>query len=181
MTMSIPPVALCHASDSLEQREIETSMLQRLTEQHTDWVRVDWVTTAKDLALPFVWQNAKPDAVWKVLDASHRDELIICECYARIGKLKPGHRRKLAADALKLIALKHYLPRHSRLRWLLVVPEELYVQLQAGSWFTEALRLVEVMPVALTDIERRKLSEATDRQAQGQARRAKTKRERIVL
>ena len=179
--MSIPPVALCHASNSLEQREIETSMLQRLTEQHPDWLRVDWVTTAKDLALPLVWQNAKPDAVWKVLDALHRDELIICECYARIGKLKPGHRRKLAMDAFKLVALKHFLPSESQIRWLLVVPEELSVQLQTGSWFSEALRLIEVVPVKLTDIERRKLSEATDRQAQGQARGAKTKRERNVL
>ena len=179
--MRIPPPVQCDLSDSVAQREIEISMLQRLTEKHPDWLRLDWATTAVELTLPLVWQKAKPDAVWKVVrDASRGDELIICECYARIGKIKAGHRRKLAIDALKLVALRQSLPIGPRVRWLIVVPEELYVQLQSGGWFTEALRLVEIVPVALTDIERRKLSKATDRQAEGQSRQAKTKKGRIA-
>jgi len=102
--MNTPSLAQCDPSDRLAQREVEIAMLQRLAEEHPDWLAVDWVTTAEDLALPLVWQKAKPDVIWKVVgEASHRDEIIICECYARIGQLNAGHRRKLAMDAFKLV------------------------------------------------------------------------------
>ena len=159
-------------SDSAVQREIESTMLHRLGEQYPDWHRVIWKELATELGLSSIWQNTKPDAVWK----TDSDEVIIAECYAHIGKLKPGHRRKLAMDALKLLALRDVLPPGNSIRYLLVVPDELIDRLAGESWFPTALRLAsEIMPVALLDGERSKLKDASMRQAQGQAR---TKRAR---
>ena len=126
-----------HPSDSRVQREIELVMLQRLAGHHPDWKPADWNAIAVTLGLPSVWQKTKPDAVWKT-DAG---EVVIAECYARIGKLKAGQHRKLAIDALKLLALKHAIPVTSQVQYLLVVPEELAGAFEGSGWFTVAIRL----------------------------------------
>ena len=154
-------------SDSRVQREIELVMLQRLANQHPDWKRAEWKAIAGELHLPSVWQRAKPDAVWKT-DAG---EVVIAQCYARIGKLKAGQYRKLAMDALKLLALKHAIPLDSRVQYLLVVPEELVGAFEGGGWLPVAIRLAAVIvPVCLLDSERESLGDAVQRQAQGQSR-----------
>jgi hypothetical protein len=77
-------------------------------------------------------------------------------------------------DALKLLALRHALPDGLRVRFLLVVPEELTGRLDGNGWFSVAIRLAaEIIPVALMVDEKRRLSEATARQAQGQSRTAR--------
>ncbi len=154
-------------SDSRVQREIELVMLQRLADQHPDWKPVDWKAIALKLGLPSVWQKAKPDAVWKT-DAG---EVVIAECYARIGKLKAGQHRKLAMDALKLLALKHAIPIGSRVQYLLVVPGELEGAFEGSGWFPVAIRLAAVIvPVCLLESERKRLGDAAQRQAEGQSR-----------
>jgi hypothetical protein len=86
-------------SDSQVQRDIEKELLAEYENQHPYWKKVDLsnLPFGKELA-----KIVKPDAVWKDEDGV----LIIAECYVRIGKLKPGHRRKIATDILKLITLK---------------------------------------------------------------------------
>ena len=154
-------------SDSAVQREIEIAMLHRLGEFHPDWLRVTWKETAIDLALPAVWQKAQPDAVWKTAT----NQIIVAECYARVGELKPGHWRKLSMDAFKLLALRHALSHGQDFRSILVVPKELAARLEGGGWFPVALRLAaEVIPVALLPNERTKLDDALALQSQGQAR-----------
>lgn len=154
-------------SDSRVQRDIELVMMQRLADQHPDWKRADWKAIAGELHLPSVWQKAKPDAVWKT-DAG---EIVIAECYARIGKLKAGQHRKLAMDALKLLALKNAIQLDSRVQYLLVVPEELVAAFEGGGWLPVAIRLAaDIVPVRLLDTEREKLGDASKRQAQGQSR-----------
>lgn len=160
-------------SGSAVQREIESVMLRRLEEQHTDWHRVIWKAVALELGLSSIWQKAAPDAVWK----TESGEIIIAESYARVGELKPGHRRKLAMDALKLLAIKQTLPEGKNVRYLLIVPEELTGKLNSGSWFSAALRIsAEIVPVTLLKNEKQKLSDATNLQAQGQARTTKTRK-----
>ena len=88
-------------SDSRVQREIELVTLQRLADQHRDWTSLDWNSIVLELGLPSVWEKAEPDAVLK----THAGEVVIVECYARTGKLEAGQHRKLAMDALKLLAL----------------------------------------------------------------------------
>ncbi len=159
-------------SDSRVQGEIELVMLQRLANHHPDWKLANWKAIAVELGLLSVWQKAKPDAVWKT-DAG---EVVIAECFARISKLKAGQRRKLAMDALKLLALKHAIPVGSRVQYLLVVPEELAGAFEGDGWFPIAIRLAaSIVPVHLLDHERRSLGDAAQRQAQGQSRITKPK------
>jgi hypothetical protein len=164
-------------SDSAVQHEIELAMLDRLGKLHPDWQRVTWKTEAAELGLSSVWQNAKPDATWK----TGSDQIIVAECYARVGELKAGHRRKLAMDALKLLALRQALPHRQHIRFLLVVPEELTRPLKGDVWFPAAMYLAaELIPMALLASEKKRLGEATALQAQGQprtARRGKGRRE----
>lgn len=156
-----------HPSDSAVQRAIEVAMLKRLEASHPEWVRVDWSTTSKELGLPLVWQQAQPDAVWH----SGPGQLVVAECYCRIGVLEAGHRRKLALDALKLVTMRGQTPDPSRLRCLLVVPEELAGRLAGEGWFSVAIQAsAELVPVVLSDDERGRLFEATRLQAAGQAR-----------
>lgn len=154
-------------SDSAVQREIELVMLRRLGEQHGDWQPVAWRTIAAELGMSSVWQKTEPDAVWRTDSAS----LLLAEAYARVGDLKPGHRRKLAMDALKLLALRNALPDGTDVRCLLIVPEELKVRLQGDGWFPVALHLAaEIVPVTLLDDERKRLLDASSLQGQGQSR-----------
>lgn len=165
--MNAPEMDDSHPSDSAVQRDIATAVLDRLGELNPGWKLVDWKTTSAELGLAPLWQKAKPDAVWM----TDLHEIVVAECYLRVDELKPGHRRKLAMDALKLLALNHSLPAGSHVRFLLVVPEELVDRLKGGSWFPVALRLAaEIVPMALLDSERQKLGDAAKLQAQGQAR-----------
>jgi hypothetical protein len=168
-------IADLHPSDSVVQREIELAMLDRLGKRHPDWQRVTWKTEATELGLSSVWQKAQPDATWKIGPG----QTIVAECYARIGELKAGHRRKLAMDALKLLALRHALTHEPYVRFLLVVPEELIGRLKGDGWFPVAIRLAaEVVPVGLLASERMRLSEAIALQAQGQSRVARRGKDR---
>ncbi len=154
-------------SDSSVQREVEIAVLARVHAAHPDWISIEWPATAARLGLPPVWQSAKPDAVWR----TENGETVVAECYLRVDELKAGHRRKLAMDALKLLALRHSLPAESHVRCLLVVPQEMANRLKGGGWFPVALQLAaEIVPVELLDDEIRKLGDAVRRQASGQAR-----------
>lgn len=161
-------------SDSAVQRETERVMLNRLGEQHGDWQRVNWRALAAELGLASMWQKTEPDAVWK-----KDSEVIIAECYSHIGRMKPGHRRKLAMDALKLLALKSAL-EGTFVRCILVVPTELKDELNGDGWFPAALRLTaEVTPVNLLESERKKLITASALQSQGQARTKRDEKDRF--
>jgi hypothetical protein len=156
-------------SDSAVQREIEFIMLSLLSEQHPEWRRINWNTARIEISIPMVWRNTKPDGVWK----ADSGEIIIAEAYARLGALKSGHRRKVAMDALKLLALRESIPVEKRkfVRCLLVVPEELKARLEGNGWFPFALHLAgEVVPVALSRGDRERLGTACGLQGLGQAR-----------
>lgn len=154
-------------SDSVVQREIEMEMLHRLGEKHQQWRRISWKSLAAELGLAPVWQKAEPDAVWK----TDSNQIILAECYSRVDELKTGHRRKLAMDAFKLIAIRNALGSSTRVRCLIVVPKELRDNLDGDGWFPTALyQATEMVPVELLEEEKRRLATAVTRQAQGQAR-----------
>lgn len=161
-------------SDSAVQRETERVMLNRLGEQHHEWQRVNWKTLAAELGLASMWQKTEPDAVWKT-----DSEVIIAECYSHVGQMKPGHRRKLAMDALKLLALRSALEGNF-VRCLLVVPKELIGELAGDGWFPAALRLAtEIVPVNLLEGEKNRLINTSTLQAQGQARTKRDEKDRV--
>ncbi len=154
-------------SDSAVQQKIEQAMLAYLHETQPDWHLAEWVSVAIELGLPQVWQQAKPDAVWRLDNGG----VVVAECYARIGALKPGHRRKLAMDAFKLLSLRNAVSTPNLLRCLLIVPEELQRQLQGKGWLPLAIhQAAEVVTVKLTDDQCQQLREAVERQGTGQAR-----------
>ncbi len=82
-------------------------------------------------------------------------------------------------DALKLLALRQQCSDSTILRCVIVVPEELQKALQMGGWLCAAIRIAaEVMPVVLSDDERKQLADATRLQADGQARSRKPEKTR---
>lgn len=156
-----------HPSDSAVQRAIELVMIARFTEHHPTWRRVDWPPIAHELGLAAVWVKAVPDAVW----TTEEGDVVIAEAYSRVGVLNEGQKRKLAKDALKLLAIRHALPPGQCVRSLLLVPEELVLRLSGDGWFPLALRTAaEVVSVTLTDAERTLLQGASNQQAEGQSR-----------
>lgn len=168
------PTPVRHPSDSAVQRAIEVAMLERLGASHPEWNRVEWSAASKELGLAPVWQQAQPDAAWH----SGPGHVVVAECYCRIGVLEAGHRRKLALDALKLVTMRSQAPDPSRLRCLLVVPDELAARLLSEGWFSVAIQAsAELVSVTLSDDERRRLAEATRLQAAGQARSPKAANE----
>jgi len=164
-----------HPSDSTPQGKVERGILERLSAEHPEWQLLDLSLAAAELGLSLVWQKAKPDAVWRI----GPDELIVAECYARVGALKSGHRRKLAMDALKLMALRYQCPDAKRLKCLIIVPQEIQEQLKGKSWLCAAMNIAaDLMPVVLSDDERELLADTTRRQADGQARSRKPEKTR---
>ena len=162
-------------SDSSVQLVIERIMLETIQERHPSWQLVEWKSIATELNLPPVWQKAEPDAAWQDSDGG----FIIAECYARVDALKPGHRRKLAMDALKLLSLRNAVTDPILLRCLLIVPEELEKQLLTDNWLSVAIRqAAEVVTVRLSDDLLNRLREAVELQGAGQARRIKTELEK---
>jgi hypothetical protein len=157
----------CDPSDSSVQLDIEHAMLDIICERYPNWRCEEWKKISTELGLPIVWKNAKPDAVWQTDDGV----IIIAECYAHVGDLNPGHRRKLAMDAFKLLSMRNAVKGTKRMRCLLIVPEELYPHLQAKGWLPEAIRqAAEVMAVKLTDVQHQKLKVVVNHQGSGQAR-----------
>jgi hypothetical protein len=164
---SIPENSDSDPSDSIVQREIEIKMLHRLGDSHPDWQPISWKKLAADLGLVPVWQKAEPDAAWK----TDSGQIILAECYSRIGELKPGHRRKLAMDVLKKRVIRDILAKENHIKCLLVVPKELKDKLVGDGWFSATLSLTaDIVTVELLEDEKRKLATASTRQAQGQAR-----------
>jgi hypothetical protein len=153
-----------HKSDSKVQRNIETEVLTEFEKQYPHWKKVDLLTlpVGKELA-----KKVKPDAVW-------RDEegiIVMAECYVRVGKLKPGHRRKIATDILKLISLKDEFGEDNPPHLLLVVPEELGPQLEGNDWLSLVIsKRIILVKVPLSDEQRLRLNNAVKLQADGQAR-----------
>jgi hypothetical protein len=157
-----------HPSNSIVQINIEKEMLSYVLEQNPSWQKISWtdLSAGRELAT-----KVKPDGVWRYGEGV----IIIAECYARIGKLKPGHRRKIATDVLKLISLRDEFDKHNPPRLLLVVPEQLGIQLEDNDWLSMVIHNeVELIKVPLSDQQCQKLLEAASRQAQGQAHSAKS-------
>ena len=153
-----------HLSNSTVQVNIEQVMLSYVLEQNPDWQVITWtdLSAGRELAA-----KVKPDAVWRDLEGV----IIIAECYARIGKLKPGHRRKIATDILKLISLRDEFAIDNSLKLLLVVPEELGIQLEGDDWLSMVVcrEKITLFKVPLSEVQRQTLLEAVKRQGEGQA------------
>jgi len=152
-----------HPSNSMVQCRIEREMISYLEKHHPDWRQIDWydLCAGKELAL-----RVKPDAVWR----DGEGVIIIAECYARIGKLKSGHRCKIATDILKLFILRDEFDKKEPLRLILVVPDDLGSQLEDNDWISMVIRKESMLvKVPLSDEQHLKLINAVKLQGEGQS------------
>ncbi len=84
-----------HASDSLEQREAESAVLELVQ------AKLGCALVPESFSIG--------DGVSVKLDGINRDRHVLCEIYCRIGRLKGSQPDKVAADMLKLVLVERAL------------------------------------------------------------------------
>jgi len=103
------------------------------------------------------------DGAQITVDAISADEKTVVEIYVRQGDLKPGHRRKIAMDALKLVALKGKFEH----RILLFAHEPIKRELEkTNTWLAQAIKQagIEVEVVQLGPAQKKQITQAQERQ-----------------
>ena len=126
------------AGDSQEQRDAERLILDGVER------RIRRRLTPRRLVLA-------SGAIVEV-DGVTRDRSVLVEAFARQGAPKGGQKRKVAADALKLITFAHEHDAQPRMI-LAFADERLAAWARGGSWLASALAAwgVEVMVVSLDE------------------------------
>lgn len=84
-----------HLSSSLVQQEVEREIVELV---------------ARKLDTPLEKRRISFGVEKMEIDGVTPDERTFVEAFARIGPLKPGQRRKVGTDALKLVALRDIYP-----------------------------------------------------------------------
>lgn len=99
------------------------------------------------------------------IDGYNASESVVCEAYARIGKLNSGQERKLGNDILKLIFLERRLGSSLR-KIIAIVGDDALAWLSGKSWHAAACREfgIEVLQVTLSESTKSDLEEAQLRQ-----------------
>jgi hypothetical protein len=133
---------MAHRSDSTMQREVEAP-IRKLVEARlgrqlpSAMVRLD---------------GGAPVQVDGVAD----DESVLVEIFAHQGRLKPGQRRKVASDVLKLLTLGRGRP-HTKL-YLAFADDEAAAHTQGSGWLARAVATwgvgVIVVPLHERDLDR---------------------------
>jgi hypothetical protein len=102
------------------------------------------------------------------VDGIDRQNRALCEVYCHVGKLKKGHKGKLATDVLKLTYLEKALGGEWR-KILGLTGEEAKDYCTGNSWLADAARVfgIEVIFVELGEEKRRELEVAQLRNAVG--------------
>jgi hypothetical protein len=124
-----------HPSDSAPQTKEEKRLIARVA------IQIDTPLAPKSISLA--------DGVTVKIDGVNEGKRVICEAYAHVGEIKPGQRRKLAQDILKLILVE----RSTRHKWRKVIcVNDLSVKrrLEGKSWLALAVKRfgIEVIPVS---------------------------------
>jgi hypothetical protein len=130
--------AVSHASDSAVQRAAEAVMMQMLSE------RLGVVLTPATIRLD--------DGTRVELDGADTERTVLVESWARFGRPKPAHHKKVLTDALKLSWIAgHFLPRPARLVLLMADQAAAYPFTGGSGWGAHAIADlgVEVVVVEL--------------------------------
>lgn len=113
-----------HRSDSTAQREAEAHLRATLAKR----INVDLAPRKIELG----------DGVAPEVDGCSQDGSVIVELYARIGKTKPGQRRKIASDILKLLLIEKR--RQKPCRKILGFADEVTARcVRSNSWLAAAV------------------------------------------
>ena len=103
------------------------------------------------------------DGAQVTVDAISADGKTVVEIYVRQGELKPGHRRKIAMDALKLVALEGSFEH----RILLFAHEPIRNELEkTNTWLGQAIKQagIEIEVVDLSVAQKAEIRQAQERQ-----------------
>lgn len=139
-----------HKSDSTEQRDAETYILQSLEAELS-------ATFDPAARLPIA-AGIQPDAV-------DPDRKIIVEVYARVGPVKGAQLHKIKGDVLKLALIGQQAGAEWR-RILCFASQEAAAYVTGQSWVAAAVQHfgIEVVVVPLSDKHRERVRSAQDRQ-----------------
>ncbi len=114
-----------HPSDSEVQRRAEPELIRAV---------------AMTLNVPLSKQTLKLAGGCTVqIDGYNQEQKVACEAFARIGALKPGQKRKLGNDILKLMLIERKMGGVWR-KVLVIAGEDALASLTNGSWQAQAVR-----------------------------------------
>lgn len=151
-----------HQSDSKVQRELETLLVQAAG-KHTS-------TTLEPKVLELDGATVNLDGY--AVDESN-ERIVLAEAYARTEKLKPGNKRKVLTDVLKLLYVRDALAEMHpgwRVRLYLVLSSELVAaEFRGKSWAAKALQRfgVVVLVHEFSEEELKRLATAVAAQREG--------------
>lgn len=145
--------AKTHLSQSREQQEAESWLINRLSEQLG-------VHLGKKRLYPV-------GRSWLELDGYSKNPLIVCEAWAHVGPPKPAQKNKVMADALKLLYVKGFLKGNGRCI-LVFGDQQAASHFQHNSWNAKCLESqgIEVEIIRFTPEWQTKVLKAQMRQAQ---------------
>ncbi len=162
-----------HLSDSEVQRKIEAEVLKKLSD--VDRFNTDIIP----LSLHLDGYRFDVDGVIGVseIDGKHHfeEDIHLFEVYARIGKLQPGHKRKIKGDVLKLVTVEKQIKKLSSFqpqaikKYIVLVDNAVHDQITGQNWLASTLNLFgfEVIVVEISEEDRKKLKSTIKDQAEG--------------
>ena len=140
-----------HLSSSREQSKAETVILSEINRLHG--------LSLKPIRFSF------SDRLKVQIDGLDEKNSVLCEIYARVGKLKGGQPDKIASDLLKMALVEKLTDRAWR-KIMCFCDESAAITLKGRSWLAAAVAhfAVEVIVVEIPDKTREALLMAQKRQ-----------------
>lgn len=115
---------MLHPSDSTEQRQAESPILS-------------WLNAELGVAMsPYVHKTEAGKRI--SVDGYDPAARVACEIFARVGELKPGQKRKVASDILKLMWFERQLGEPLQRKIICFASEEAAKVLDNTSWLAAA-------------------------------------------
>lgn len=145
---------LMHLSDSTVQQNAEKVIVRKLEKQ---------IGLAENTLLET--NVLLTDRTYVVFDGFNKDEGVIAEAYARIGKLGPSQKNKIVTDVMKMILTEKVLNKDFK-KIIAVCDDSVYEQMSGLSWKSLAISEfdIKVMKVDIDDSLKNKIVNAQKRQ-----------------
>jgi hypothetical protein len=141
-----------HASDSTEQREIETVILENLKAEYSD-------------IKSYVLKPKESEKLSFQIDGYSESTNSYFEFYAGIEELKVGQKKKLATDILKLITIEKIIEKPIN-KFIVLIDKKIENKLLSDSWLSKSVQLfnIEIIVIDISDELMSKLKIAKVRQ-----------------
>lgn len=143
-----------HPSDSSVQVCAEKVILRKLEKQ----IGLDENTLTESNVL-------LTDRTYVVFDGFNKDEAVIAEAYARVGKLGVSQKNKIVTDVMKMLLTEKVLNKEFK-KIIAVCDDAVYKEMSGQSWKSLAISEfdIEVIKVDIDDDLKNKIVDAQTRQ-----------------